>query len=311
MERTNQLFKELQASNIYQKIDHAIMVIEQFCTKTSNPTIAFSGGKDSTVLIHLIRNVMKKDIPALFVNTGNEFPEVIKFATKKYTNVTTIRPKIHLPKIINKYGFPLISKEYSKMIYELRKGTPYSIRYLTGYQLDGRKNCFVLPKKYHYLLTAPFSCSDKCCEYLKKRPTFKYNSITGEKGCESTLRQKTWLRTGCNTFGKHSKSKPLSIWTEQDIWEYKRIFDIEFCEIYNDNRVTRTGCMFCGFGATFENISRFEIIKERHPKIYNHFLKIENNGITYREALNAVGIILPDEAGYQHNIFSQQSLKQS
>lgn len=238
MERTNQLFKELQASNIYQKIDHAIMVIEQFCTKTQNPTIAFSGGKDSTVLMHLIRNIMKKDIPALFVNTGNEFPEVIKFASKKYTNVTTIRPKIHLPKIIS-----------------------------------------------------------------------KYNCITGEMGCESMLRQKAWLRTGCNTFGKHSKSKPFSIWTERDIWEYKKIFDVEFCEIYNDNRVTRTGCMFCGFGATFENISRFEIIKERHPKIYNHFLKIENNGITYREALNAVGIILPDDTGYQHNIFSQQTFK--
>jgi hypothetical protein len=66
--------------------------------------------------------------------------------------------------------------------------------------------------------------------------------------------------------------------------------------------------MFCGFGATFENISRFEIIKERHPKIYNHFLKIENSGITYRQALNAVGIILPDDPGYQRNIFSQHPI---
>jgi len=305
MERTYQFFKELQQSNIYQKIDHAIMVIEQFCTETNNPTIAFSGGKDSTVLMHLVRIIMKKDIPAIFVNTGNEFPEIIKFATKKYTNVTTIRPKNHLSKIISKYGFPLISKEYSKMIYELRKGTPHASRYLTGYQLDGRKNSFILPKKYHFLINAPFSCSDKCCEYLKKRPTLKYNSITGEMGCESILRQKAWLRTGCNTYSKHSKSKPFSIWTERDIWEYKKLFNVEFCEIYNDIRVARTGCMFCGFGATFENISRFEIIKERHSKIYNHFLKIENNGITYREALNAVGVILPDDAGYQHNFFNK------
>jgi 3'-phosphoadenosine 5'-phosphosulfate sulfotransferase (PAPS reductase)/FAD synthetase len=306
MERTKQLFQELQAGNIYQKIDHAIMVIEKFCTEIDNPTIAFSGGKDSTVLMHLIRVVMKKNIPALFVNTGNEYPEIIKFATKKYNNTTVIRPKVKLKQVIQKYGFPLISKEYSKMIYELRKGTNHSSRYLTGIQQNGKHTSFTLPKKYHFLINTPFSCSDACCSFLKKHPTQKYNSITGEMGTESVMRMTSWLRTGCNVFGKrHSKSKPLSIWTERDIWEYKRLFNIEFCELYNDFRVSRTGCMFCGFGATFENISRFEIIKERYPKIYNNFLKIENNGITYRQALNAVGVILPDETGYQHNIFNQ------
>jgi len=308
MKRTKQLFQELQAGNIYQKIDHAIEVIERFCAEIDNPTIAFSGGKDSTVLMHLIRDVMKKDIPAIFVNTGNEYPEIIKFATKKFGNTTVIRPKVKLKQVIEKYGFPLISKEYSKMIYELRKGTKHSSRYLTGIQQDGKYTCFVLPQKYHFLINAPFSCSDACCSFLKKYPTQKYNSITGEMGVEAVMRMTSWLRTGCNVFGKRrSKCKPLSIWTERDIWEYQRLFNVEFCELYNDYRVSRTGCMFCGFGATFENISRFEIIKERHPKMYNYFLKIENSGITYRQALNTVGVILPDETGYQRNIFSQQS----
>jgi 3'-phosphoadenosine 5'-phosphosulfate sulfotransferase (PAPS reductase)/FAD synthetase len=309
MERTKQLFRELQSGNINQKIDHAIMAIEKFCAEIENPTIAFSGGKDSTVLMHLIRVVMKKNIPAIYVNTGNEYPEIIKFATKKFGNTTVIRPKAKLKHVIEKYGFPLISKEYSKMIYELRKGTKHSSRYLTGIQQNGKQTSFVLPKKYHFLINAPFSCSDVCCSFLKKYPTQKYNSITGEMGVEAIMRMTSWLRTGCNVFGKkRSKSKPLSIWTERDIWEYKRLFNVEFCELYDDYRVSRTGCMFFGFGATFENISRFEIIKERHPKIYNHFLKIENNGITYRQALNAVGVILPDETGYQRNIFSQHPI---
>ena len=304
MQRTIKQFREMQAWNINQKIDHAAGTIEKFCAEITNPIISFSGGKDSTVLMHLIRNVMKINIPAIFVNTGNEFPEIIKFATKKYGNTSVIHPKTHLQKVIKKYGFPLISKEYSKMIYEIRNGAKHANRYLSGIQSDGKKTKFTLPKKYHYLINVQFSCSDKCCQFLKKNPTLKLNNITAEMGSESTLREKTWLRTGCNNFGKHSKSKPFSIWTERDIWEYKRIFNLEFCEIYNDSRVSRTGCMFCGFGASFESISRFEIIKERYPKIYNHFLKIENNGITYREALNTAGIILPDENGYQHNIFS-------
>jgi len=133
----------------------------------------------------------------------------------------------------------------------------------------------------------------------------KYDCITGELGSESRLREKGWLRTGCNVFGKRSKSKPLSIWTEGNIWEYKQLFNLEFCELYNDPRITRTGCMFCGFGATFEKISRFEVLMERYPKAYNCFLKIENNGVTYRDALHAVGVILPDDVGYQRNIFSR------
>jgi len=305
MERTTKLLRELQAGNIYQKIDHAVEVIERFCAEINNPVISFSGGKDSTVLMHLIRNVMKKDIPAVFVNTGNEYPEIIRFATKKFGNTTVIRPKHRLADIIGKYGFPLISKEYSKMIYELRNGSPHASRYLTGIQRDGKPTSFTLPKKYHFLTAASFSCSHKCCEFLKKRPTWKHNCITGDMGVESILRAKTWLKTGCNAFGKHSKSKPLSIWTERDIWEYKRLFNLEFCELYNDPRIMRTGCMFCGFGATFEKISRFETLKERYPKAYNSFLKIENNGVTYREALNAVGVVLPDDVGFQRNIFSR------
>jgi 3'-phosphoadenosine 5'-phosphosulfate sulfotransferase (PAPS reductase)/FAD synthetase len=304
-ERTVKQFRQMQAWKIEHKIEHAIEVVSSFCYEKPDAVISFSGGKDSTVLMHLIRNVMKMDIPAVFVNTGNEYPEIVRFATKKYGNTTMIHPKRHMKQVIEKYGFPLISKEYSKMIYELRNGSEHASRYLTGRQMDGKETTFVLPKKYHYLIAAPFSCSDKCCAFLKKNPTRAFNSITGEMGDESILREKMWLRTGCNSFGQHSKSKPFSIWTQCDIWEYKRLFDVEFCDIYDDPRVMRTGCMFCGFGATFESISRFEIVRERYPKIYGYFLKIENGGVSYREALHACGVVLPDDAGYQRNIFSE------
>jgi 3'-phosphoadenosine 5'-phosphosulfate sulfotransferase (PAPS reductase)/FAD synthetase len=302
--RTIKDFHEMQGWELQYKIEHAIEVISSFVYEVPDAVISFSGGKDSTVLMHLIRNVMKWQLPAIFVNTGNEYPEVIRFATKKFGNTSTLHPKTHLQKPIEKYGFPLISKEYSKMIYELRHNAPHAQRYITGVQQDGTKTPFILPKKYHFLIRAQFSCSDKCCYFLKKKPTKKLNCITGEMGSESMLREKSWLRTGCNSFGKYSKSKPFSIWTERDIWEYKRLFNIELCELYDDPRVARTGCMFCGFGATFENISRFEIVKERYPKIYSHFLKIENGGVSYQKALNRCGIILPDQYGYQRTIFS-------
>jgi len=308
MERSIELLKEMQSWKLEHKVAHTIDAVSSFLYEKPDAVISFSGGKDSTVLMHIIRNVMKMNLPAIFCNTGNEFPEIVKFA-KKFPNTRFIYPRMHLQQVIEKYGFPLISKEYSKMIYELRNGAPHSSRYLTGLQLDGKPSKYILPHKWRFLVDAPFSCSDKCCEHFKKNPTKQLNCITAEMASESTLREKSWLRVGCNSYGqKTGKSKPMSIWTDADVWEYKKHFNLEFCEIYDDPRVLRTGCMFCGFGASFEKISRFELISQRYPKIYQWGLKLQNSGVTYKEALKSVGVVLPGEVGYQFNIFSQFSL---
>ena len=48
--------------------------------------VSFSGGKDSTVLLHIVRE-MYPEIEAVFVNTGLEYPEIQKFV-KSFDNVT-------------------------------------------------------------------------------------------------------------------------------------------------------------------------------------------------------------------------------
>lgn len=44
--------------------------------------VSFSGGKDSTVLKHIVDS-MYDDIPSVFINTGLEYPEVRQFALKQ------------------------------------------------------------------------------------------------------------------------------------------------------------------------------------------------------------------------------------
>lgn len=81
--------------------------------------VSFSGGKDSTVLLDLVR----KDYPevkAVFVDVPTQYPELKKFA-KTFDNLVILKPKISFAQVCEKYGFPMISKEVSECVYYARK----------------------------------------------------------------------------------------------------------------------------------------------------------------------------------------------
>ena len=96
-------------------------------------TFSFSGGKDSTVLLHIARELYP-NMKAVFVDTGLEYPEIRSFV-KTFDNVDWIRPRMGFKQVCEKYGFPLISKEVSECVYGARK-------YLTSimYEVDASTN---------------------------------------------------------------------------------------------------------------------------------------------------------------------------
>ena len=81
--------------------------------------VSFSGGKDSTVLLHIARKLYP-NIPAVFSNTGLEYPEIQRFV-RKFDNVTIVQPKMRFDEVISKYGYPLIGKEVAEAIYYARR----------------------------------------------------------------------------------------------------------------------------------------------------------------------------------------------
>lgn len=91
-----------------------------------NVAVSFSGGKDSVVLLDIARNhwMCGYDIKAVFVDTGLEYPEIRKFV-KTFDNVEIIRPKMNFVEVIKKYGYPIISKEISMILYYARSGGDY------------------------------------------------------------------------------------------------------------------------------------------------------------------------------------------
>lgn len=300
-----QTLQERQKWTLEQKIDHSVGTIESFIARTGKrPYVSFSGGRDSTVLLDICRRFVDKDMKAVFDNTGNEFPEIVKFV-RQFENVTIISPKLNIREVISKIGFPLISKEVAKGIRDAKTTKSEKLLKIRLFGTDSAKGYISgkIPNKWQFLIKEPFMVSEKCCDVLKKRPLARYQRETGEvpiigtMAQESKARQQLYIRRGgCNSFKDgHLASYPLSIWTETDIKAYIQKFDIPICSLYSHEECQRTGCMFCGFGAHLEKSSRFSFLYRLHPEIYKAVMRYENNGVTYREALRKLHIELPDD----------------
>ena len=294
MHYTVQKLKELQALSLEDKIALTKLRITEWYERWEGAVyISFSGGKDSTVLLTIARQLYP-DVKAVYVDTGLEFPEV-KQHVKTFANVDIIRPKKSFKQVIEEFGWVFPSKEVAYDIYYARKGSQWALNKFNG--LDNKGNVDKWKsrsKRWKNLVNAPFKISDRCCTIMKKNPAKDYEKSTKKKPIigtlaeESSLRKNSWLANGCNAFdAKRPTSQPLSFWTEQDILNYIRKYDIKIPSVYGKivnkaNKLCcsgndRTGCMFCLIGVHLEkHPNRFERMKITHPKIYEYCMNVLN-----------------------------------
>lgn len=265
--------------------------------------------KLSTVLLDLARR-MYPNIEAVFLDTGLEYPELRNFV-KSIENVRWLKPEMNFKQVINTYGYPLISKEVADNVYRARRGSKNAIDRMNGLNPDGTLSSFKKGNiKYKYLLDAPFDISNKCCNVMKKKPAKIYEKETGNKpiiatmASESTFRKTGWLQVGCNAFNKdRPTSQPMSFWTEQDVLQYLKQFNISYASVYGDiveddngklhtTLCDRTGCVFCGFGCHLEKPeNRFQRLKKTHPKLWEYCMKpVSEGGLGMKEVLEYIGV---------------------
>ena len=237
--------------------------------------VSFSGGKDSTVLKHIV-DQMYDNIPAVFVNTGLEYPEIQTFVREikagKHEcfnpDVEIIRPEMRFDEVVKRYGYPIISKQVADTVEGARRN-PTGSRMLRlngeyGGRKDGKPSKFDMPQ-WKFLLDADFLISAKCCDIMKKHPLKGYEKATGRVPMigilagESEVRKREWLHKGCNAFDTaRPQSRPLSFWTEQDILLYLKKYDVPYCSVYGDIKRKTDGNAIDGQMEIYDYLEGYE-----------------------------------------------------
>ena len=241
----------------FSKIDHSKYVL------------AYSGGKDSERLRYLIKEVFGfHDIEIVAINTYMEHKE-IKDRMYKHADVIlfpTLKPK----EIKEKYGSPCFTKSNDEYIGRYQRGSraPSTLAYVhgDGVTKDGKKTAFKLPKKAKELLLNGklHKISNKCCDYLKKKPMSKYlksvakTEIMGIISGESRVRD--YKYTSC--FTKKGKFVPTFDMTKEMADKIDDYFSIPIPKVYD--HVVRTGCMGCPYGRHVEE--ELKLIKGNQRK---------------------------------------------
>lgn len=292
---------QMQSLPLQAKIIKSLRRIEEWLNYWDGLAyVSYSGGKDSEVLLWLARQV-DSSIPAVFLNTRMEYPEIVRHVGE-HENVTTIFPPVTPLQVVRRWGYPVVSKQVSRYVREIRSpNTSLRRREQLLYvgKEPGRRK-FRLPYEWRFLLEAPFAIDDICCKKLKEEPVKVYEKATGRKPIigvkaeDSLSRQQSYLSSGCNSFySKRPRSAPISFWSDVDVFTCIRENDIPLCPAYGKilegkpTGLQSTGCSFCTLGMHLEPYpNRMQQLCVSNPKLYE--VVLEKFG--FREVLDFLGL---------------------
>lgn len=295
---TKTYLAQLQALPLSEKIlITQNRIIEFYKHYLGQVYVSFSGGKDSTVVLDIARQIYP-NLLAVFSDTGLEYPEIKDFVKTK-DNVTIIHPEMNFKQVIETYGYPILSKELANAIDVARRNPDgkTAAKFNIGNDHDKKYPKFSITR-WEPLKNSDIPISAKCCEIMKKNPMHKFNiennlhPITGQMASESRLRMNQWLKNGCNVYdARNPVCNPISFWTDQDVLQYIKENNLSYASIYGDIEIDkygkyyttgcyRTGCVYCLFGAHLESYqkSRLRLLQKTHPKLYDYCLRSKEEG---------------------------------
>lgn len=225
-----------------------------------NAYLSFSGGRDSTILHHLLDEALPGNrIPRVYINTGIEYAMVLKFVRKlqeQDDRIIIYNAGVNIKQMLEEKGYPFKSKEHAEKlsVYQNSGKTKYVQAYL-GEAPGHTCPKFMCPSKLRYQFTDEFKIkvSRRCCHELKKKPAARYAKETGRSVVMTGMRQSeggTRTLINCAAFDgdKLKKFHPLAPLTDEWMSWYEREREIVLAELYYPPyNFQRTGCKGCPF----------------------------------------------------------------
>ena len=273
-------------------IDNAIERITRHYKETEGKIyLSFSGGKDSTVLAHLIMMAtLPVNIPFVFANTGIEMDATLRFVKEfPYDNVVIVKPRKPFAQVLKEYGKPALSKIKSECLstYQNHIEEPMKtararqmitgIRERNGVQIPGRNSSTLANKHMHFIHPdTEIKIANKCCQYMKKYP-FKdfakendmngaYSGVRVAEGGARAMAYKTCTVVTENKGKKHIMSLPIYDWSDEIVEEFIEYYNIKLSDAYEVYGCKRTGCIGCPFSPNLKE--ELKVLYEYEPLKY-------------------------------------------
>ena len=299
--------QEKQMSEFLQvAVDNAIERIQRHYEETEGKIyLGFSGGKDSTVLAHLIMMAnLPTKIPFVFANTGIELTATLEFVKQfDYENIVVVKPRKPYGQVIREYGKPAISKLKSECLktYQGHIDEPYKTararQMITGDRekngvIIGGKNSVNLANTHMHFLhpDTEFKIANKCCLYMKKYP-FKdfakendmngaYSGVRTAEGGARALKYKTCTVVKMENNKKYITSLPIYDWSDEIVEEFIEYFNIKLSDAYEVYGCKRTGCIGCAYSQDLKK--ELKMLYDYEPLKYKAVMKWNKDVYMYQ-----------------------------
>lgn len=232
---------ENKAIELIRKSEHIALRYQSF-----GFVVAFSGGKDSQVLLDLVKRsgVLHR---AIYNLTTLDPPENVHFIKETYPNVIIRRPKLSFLRLCEKHGI-LPSRMIRFCCAELKESSDAHSVVLTGVRHS---------ESARRKLRSELEIISR-----RKNPIFS-------KGTFDQFSRIEQVNVECLHGKDRMVINPIIEWTEKDVWQYIEKYSLPINPLYTLG-YRRVGCLFCPM-ANYKTIMKDV---QRYPKYYAAFLRL-------------------------------------
>ena len=252
------------------KVHDSIERLKAFEPKDKPYRLAFSGGKDSVVILALAKMAGVR-FEAVYNVTSVDPPELVRFIRDKYPEVRREIPHdkdgkaVSMWSIIRKNSFPptRIARYCCDRLKE-SQGQGYAT--ITGVRWAESVN-----RKNNQGLVTMFGKKVKDEEVggANYKRTERGGIILNDDNDEARRAVEVCYRT------HKTLVNPIIDWTDDEVWEFIHKYHIPYCELY-DQGCKRLGCIGCPMGGEngmMEDFERYPKYKELYIRAFDDMIK--------------------------------------